>query len=157
MGPYSIIESRYNLIYKLLDLKTLRPVKSFIHANRLKSYKDSRDFRPPPNDTANESIEDTEDSDNDDTNENPIKSQVDQAKQTKTQIQRNVNKDKTNAQWYEATKLLKTRWVSGKRQYLVQWKDNSPSSWQYENDVSEALKTAFHTAKARKKRRKRKY
>jgi hypothetical protein len=36
-------------------------------------------------------------------------------------------------------------------------KDNSPSSWQYENDVSEALKTAFHTAKARKKRRKRKY
>jgi hypothetical protein len=50
-------------------------------------------------------------------------------KQTKTQIQRNINKDKTNAQWYEATKLLKTRWVSGKRQYLVQWKDNSPSSW----------------------------
>ena len=49
---------------------------------------------------------------------------------------------------YEATKLLKTRWVSGKRQYLVKWKDNSPSSWQYENDVSEALKTAFHTAKA---------
>jgi hypothetical protein len=43
--------------------------------------------------------------------------------------------------------LLKTRWVSGKRQYLVQWKDNSPSSWQYENDVSEALKAAFHTAK----------
>jgi hypothetical protein len=39
MGPYSIIESRYNLIYKLLDLKTPRPVKSFIHANRLKPYK----------------------------------------------------------------------------------------------------------------------
>jgi hypothetical protein len=49
------------------------------------------------------------DSDNDDTNENTIKSQVDQAKQTKTPIQRNINKDKTNAQWYEATKLLKTR------------------------------------------------
>jgi hypothetical protein len=49
---------------------------------------------------------------------------------------------------YEATKLLKTRWVSGKRQYLVKWKDNSPPSWQYENDVSEALKAAFHTAKA---------
>jgi hypothetical protein len=39
----------------------------------------------------------------------------------------------------------------------IKWKDNSPSSWQYENDVSEALKAAFHTAKARKKRRKRKY
>ena len=39
MGPYSIIESRYNLIYNLLDLKTPRPVKSFIHANRLKPYK----------------------------------------------------------------------------------------------------------------------
>jgi hypothetical protein len=58
---------------------------------------------------------------------------------------------------YLSIVLLKTRWVSGKRQYLVQWKDNSPSSWQYENDVSESLKTAFHTAKARKKRRKRKY
>jgi hypothetical protein len=42
-----------------------------------------------------------------DTNENTIKSQVDQAKQTKTRMQRNINKDKTNAQWYEATKLLK--------------------------------------------------
>jgi hypothetical protein len=151
MGPYSIIESRYNLIYKLLDLKTLRPVISFIHA------KDPFDFRPPPNNTANENNEDTEDSDNDDTNDNAIKSQVDQVKQTKTSTQRNVNKDKTNAQWYETTKLLKTRWVSGKRQYLVQWKDNSPPSWQYENDVSEALKAAFHTAKTRKKRRKRKY
>ena len=49
---------------------------------------------------------------------------------------------------YEATKLLKTRWVSGKRQYLVKLKDNSPPSWQHENDVSEALKAAFHTAKA---------
>jgi hypothetical protein len=55
-------------------------------------------------------------------------------------VQRNINKDKTNAQWYEATKLLKTRWVSGNRQYLVQWKDNSPSSWQYENDVSQVVK-----------------
>jgi hypothetical protein len=123
MGPYSIIESRYNLIYKLLDLKTLRPVKSFIHANRLKPYKDPRDFRPPPNNTANESIEDTEDSDNHYTNDNAINSQVGQAKQTKTSTQRKVNKDNTNAQWYEATKLLKTRWVSGKRQYLVQWKN----------------------------------
>jgi hypothetical protein len=95
MGPYSIIESRYNLIYKLLDLKTLRPVKSFIHANRLKPYKDPRDFRPPPNDTANESIEDTEDSDNDDTNENTIKSQVDQArlrlKETQIRIKQTHN------------------------------------------------------------------
>jgi hypothetical protein len=49
---------------------------------------------------------------------------------------------------YEATKLLKTRWVSGKRQYLVKLKDNSPPSWQHENDVSEALKAAFHTAKS---------
>jgi hypothetical protein len=61
------------------------------HANRLKPYKDPRDFRPPPNDTANESIEDTEDSDNDDTNENTIKSQVDQAKQTKTRMQNSVS------------------------------------------------------------------
>jgi hypothetical protein len=49
---------------------------------------------------------------------------------------------------YETTKLLKTRWVSGKRQYLVKLKDNSPPSWQHENNVSEALKAAFHTAKA---------
>jgi hypothetical protein len=80
-------------------------------------------------------FEEYQDSDNHYTNDNAINSQVGQAKQTKTSTQRKVNKDNTNAQWYEATKLLKTRWVSGKRQYLVQWKDNSPSSWQYENDV----------------------
>ena len=57
-----------------------------------------RDFRPPPDNTANESNEDTDDSDNNDTNDNAIKSQIDQVKQTKTSIQRNVNKDKTNVQ-----------------------------------------------------------
>ena len=54
--------------------------------NRLKPYKDPLDFRPPSDNTANESTEDTEDSDNDDTNENAIKSQIDQAKQTQTSI-----------------------------------------------------------------------
>jgi hypothetical protein len=109
---------------------------SYCHEEGELSFHCTKYWRFPETHTVNESIEDTEGSDNDDTNENTIKSQVDQAKQTKTQLQRNINKDKTNAQWYEATKLLKTRWVSGKRQYLVQWKDNSPSSWQYENDVS---------------------
>ena len=154
MEPYSIIESRYNLIYKLLDLKTLRPVKSFIGKSLIKI---PVTLDPHLDNTATESNEDTEDSDIDDINDNTIKSQVDQAKQTKTSTQRNANKDKTNAQWYEATKLLKTRSLSGKRQCLVQWKDNSPPSWEYENDVSEALKAAFHTAKARKKRHKRQY
>jgi len=82
----TVIESRYNLIYKLLDLKTLRSVESFIHANRLKPYQDPRDFRPPPNNTANESNEDTEDSDNDDINDNAIKSQVDQAKKLRLRL-----------------------------------------------------------------------
>ncbi|CAC5360236.1 unnamed protein product [Mytilus coruscus] len=41
------VENRHDLIYKLL--KTLRPIKSFIHENRLKAYKDPNDFRPPPN------------------------------------------------------------------------------------------------------------
>lgn len=148
MGPYSIMENRHNLIYKLLDLKSLRPVKSFIHANRLKPYHDPRDFRPPPQQIALENDNDSNDSENDDVNQ-PL-----QQNNTKVNKTRNENTD-TNT-WYEATKLLKSKWVSGKRHYLVEWKDNSPPSWQAAKDVSEALKTAFHTQQTQKRRRLRK-
>ena len=37
----------------MLDLKTLRPVKSFIHVNRLEPFKHLRDYRPPTQNAVN--------------------------------------------------------------------------------------------------------
>jgi len=45
---------------------------------------------------------------------------------------------------------LKTKWISGKRHYLVEWKDNSTPTWEPEQNITEALKIAFHASKARK-------
>ncbi|CAC5360188.1 Transposon Tf2-12 polyprotein,Transposon Tf2-11 polyprotein,Transposon Tf2-1 polyprotein,Transposon Tf2-7 polyprotein [Mytilus coruscus] len=160
-GPFSILENRHDLIYKLLNLKTLRPVKSFIHANRLKAYKDPNDFRPPPNllkdnealnnepgninqpnpDNLNEDLNQTENQENN--------SQSDAEESTSNQGQ---NK---NDEWYEAIKLLKLKWISGKKYYLVQWKDNSNPTWEPQENVSEPLKIAFHSEKARKRLKRR--
>ncbi|VDI77535.1 Hypothetical predicted protein [Mytilus galloprovincialis] len=159
-GPFSILENRHDLIYKLLNLKTLRPVKSFIHANRLKLYKDPEDHRPPPNllinnddlnnDQSNGNQQDSDNS-NDDLSEN--ESHEDNSQSDLNESDSNQNQDKNDV-WYEAIKLLKLKWITGKKYYLVQWKDNSDPSWEPQENVSQALKIAFHSDKARKKLKK---
>ncbi|VDH94133.1 Hypothetical predicted protein [Mytilus galloprovincialis] len=65
------------------------------------------------------------------------------------------NGQNKNDQWYEAIKLLKLKWISGKKHYLVQWKDNSNPTWEPQENVSQALKVAFHSEKAHKRLKKR--
>ncbi|VDI57047.1 Hypothetical predicted protein [Mytilus galloprovincialis] len=64
-GPFSIIEQKHDLIYKLLNLQTIRPTKSFIHTKILKLYKDPSDFRPPPNRLINNDETDKDHDNND--------------------------------------------------------------------------------------------
>ena len=159
-GPFSIIEQKHDLIYKLLNLQTLRPTKSFIHANRLKLYKDPTDFRPPPNRLINNDETDKDHDNNDqeiqdksdeliqNENQNDSQNKVNDENSESTQSQNNSNN------WYEVDKLLKFKWKSGKKYYLVKWTDNSDPSWEPQENISPALKEAFHSEKARKRLKK---
>ncbi|VDI02507.1 Hypothetical predicted protein [Mytilus galloprovincialis] len=160
-GPFSILENRHDLIYKLLNLKTLRPVKSFIHANRLKAFKDPSDFRPPPNLLTDKEALPNEPANINQPNPDNLNEDLNQAENKEDNSQSDVdestsnNGQNKNDQWYEAIKLLKLKWISGKKHYLVQWKDNSNPTWEPQENVSQALKVAFHSEKAHKRLKKR--
>lgn len=72
--------------------------------------------------------------------------QLDQSQSQNDDIQFHTQNHKDK--WYEVNRLLKTK---GKRHYLVEWKDNSTPTWEPEQNITEALKIAFHASKARKR------
>ncbi|CAG2242128.1 unnamed protein product [Mytilus edulis] len=134
------------------SITSLRP--SIVHRpsipSTLKAYKDPKEFRPPPNLRKDNEVLDNEPGNinqpnpnnlNEDLNptgnpENNSQSDVDEATSSQGQ-----NK---NDKWYEASKLLKLKWISGKKHYLVQWKDNSNPTWEPQENVSEPLKITLH-------------
>ena len=63
-----------------------------------------------------------------------------------------VNQDE---EWYEAEKLLKSKWVKGKKHFLVQWSDkNAPPSWEPESNITPLLIEQFHINKTKLTKRK---
>ena len=55
------------------------------------------------------------------------------------------SQNNNSSQWYDAEKLTGVKMFRGKRHYRVVWKDRAfPPSWINEDDVSEALKRAYH-------------
>ncbi|KAL3873091.1 hypothetical protein ACJMK2_036250 [Sinanodonta woodiana] len=100
-------------------------MKTLVHANRLKHYKDPRDYRPPTPETISTLPQSTQ-------------RQQDQASNEHASTN-------TGTGWYLVDKLLKSKWISGKRHYLVKWSDGSTPSWQPTENVSQALKQAFHS------------
>ncbi|KAL3854401.1 hypothetical protein ACJMK2_013677 [Sinanodonta woodiana] len=99
-------------------------MKSLVHANRLKHYKDPRDYRPPTPETI---------------------STPPQSTQTRDQASNEHAPTNNGTGWYLVDKLLKFKWISGKKHYLVKWSDGSTPSWQPTANVSQALKQAFHS------------
>ncbi|KAL3882070.1 hypothetical protein ACJMK2_028445 [Sinanodonta woodiana] len=114
-------------------------MKAHVHANRLKHYKDPSGYRPPTPDTVNTPTQSTQTSHDQSSNE-----------------QKPIN---SGTEWYIVDKLLKSKRTSGKRHYLVKWSDGSTPSWQPNENVSQALKQAFHSKRTqsntRRKRRSR--
>lgn len=149
-GPYYIIKVNPNYSFRLRRCDTHVELKSSVHANRLKFYKDPRDFRPP---TGN---------DNDGEVQNNNQNNVTRDKGNKQNYQSNVNdranqdknKNKPNGQWHEVEKLLKSKYINNKRHYLVKWADGSKPTWEPSNNISQFLKQLYHSSvKPRKRRR----
>ena len=52
---------------------------------------------------------------------------------------------KTDEEWYEAERLLRTKVKGGIRYYEVEWKNkNFAPSWEAEDNISEYLKKMYH-------------
>lgn len=137
-------------------------LKASIHANRLKTYHDPQDRRLQPNEHQTTGIgtnaQDEIDGLLQDQTEQlqnreivaPHPSLDKHAKQTA------VSNDSSN-DWSPIKKILKSRYVQGKRQYLVRWEVNYPKCWLAEEDLGPGLIRAYHATRTMAgKKRKRK-
>ena len=149
-GPYYITAVLGHYNYRVRHSTTNKEMKSPVHANRLKPYHDPSDRILPTQQDV----------------ENPIPQPNDNGNAPQNAPQQIVPPDdpdatQTNApKEYEAEKLLQTRVRSGKREYLVKWKDGQgiePKSWESSEDISDFLIRHYHithTMTGRKRKRK---
>ena len=146
-GPFDIVKVNPNHSYRLRNAENHVPLKSSIHANRLKLYRDPRDFRDPdapqPQNNNNNLLPQTN-------NKN------DEGRQNRQQQIRDENQVRDEPprahQWHMVKKLLKSKWKNNKRFYLVQWEDGSEPTWEPSNNISQFLKQLFHGSRKRRKR-----
>ena len=148
IGPYHIIQQGPSYTYKLNKISDGSDVKALINANRLKPYHDpiNRDSLGLRNSSATESRQ---------LGDNPS-----QQAQTQNGTNTHVDTEDSVNQWIPAEKILATKIKYGQRMYRVKFiDDNIPPEWIKTQDISDALKTAYHakftqTGKLRKDIRK---
>lgn len=137
-------------------------LKASIHANRLKTYHDQQDRRLQPNKHQTTGIG----TNAQDEIDGLLQDQTDQLQNReivaphpsldKHAKQTAVSNDSSN-DWSPIKKILKSRYVQGKRHYLVRWKVNYPKCWLAEEDLGPGLIRAYHATRTMAgKKRKRK-
>ena len=93
MGPYYIVRCGSNDTYKICELQTHKLMKPLVHANRLKPYKDPRDYRPQADNHSDLRADDkTDDEDELDT---PVNSKVATDQQSQ-KSDTSINKQRDN-------------------------------------------------------------
>jgi transposase InsO family protein len=145
---YRITRLGPNFTYALHDCNTNTPLKTLIHANRLRPYKSrvnpismpvtQATFTPTTSSTS-----------------------ADQAQQSVTLPQSDINADivtpptltDTSAvssqtdpsASFDVERLLRMPLRNGRKEYLVKWLNSGPPTWQPVDNISEPLLEAFHT------------
>ena len=138
-GPYYITATGPGYTYKLRDCSTNKQMKSLVHANRLKPYYDPSDRILQPMTQA----------------QNPptVADHSNAATSTDSQQTQHPRVD----EWRQVERLLATKMISGVRYYRVKWTDNTPSSWEPVQNISQPLLHAYHITHTKTgKRRRRK-
>jgi len=147
-GPYYITApGGNNLTFYLRDAKTNKLITKPVHAARLKRCYNNREIffasnppLPPGNLISHQ-------------DEPLVADQTDQTEQNQQQ------QSQPKPEWQEVIKLLAVKTIRGKRHYKVEWKNRQHgNTWVPEENVSQYLKTLFHTkytflGKKRKKSR----
>jgi hypothetical protein len=160
VGPYYIVRRAHNDTYIIRNCETHKEHKSPVNASRLKPYNDPRDARPLPNEHINQPVIQTDhlaDKDPQDQGEIQHPQEPDET-QDETE---NEDSDKgctqnDQNQWFPVENILKTKWVRGKKHYLVRWAGNYPDSWEPGENLSDHLKERVHANLSKKCKRRRK-
>jgi type II secretory pathway pseudopilin PulG len=154
IGPYYIVKDFGNYTYKIRACDTYKPMKSLVHANRLKPYVES-EVRKTNNDTVEAAPSpDTTQSDTNPDKGNKVATPTLSANKPDREGSQIQNKDNNNSQnsdvkghdSLEIEKILKAsrRNKEGKRWYRVKYKKKHPSEWVIEDVVPHAAIRRFH-------------
>ena len=127
LKPYYIAKVLKYDTYKLRSTVTNALLKVPVHKERLKLCRDPRDVRKPQ-----------------EILQPPGQQTAENANETNSQERSVPQNSQNNSQdadkrWYPAQRLLKCRYINGKKFYLVRWQRNFAPSWTEANCVSEAL------------------
>ena len=116
-------------------------LKASVHANRLRHYKDPRDFRLPQPQPPPQMLQQRQ---------RPERRDNPNADDDRRDNQTNQNQNKN--EWHSVEKL-KSKWMNNKRYYLVKWEDGSEPTWEPSQNIAPLLKQLYHSSTRRRKRK----
>ena len=157
MRPYYIVRRDHIDTCIIQNCETHKEHKFPANASRLKSNNDPRDARPPQNEHINQPmITNDHLADEDPQNQEDIQ-RPQEPDETQDETE-NEDSDKEGTQndqnqWLPVENIIKTKWVKGKKHYLVRWTGNYPDSWEPGENLSDHLKERFHANLANKRKR----
>lgn len=167
-GPYYIVKITGNNTYGLRKCSDNKLLKASIHANRLKAYHDPQDRRLQPvedqNLDAGKNDNELAEQDNQLQNQTGKPLAPNNTVTDFPHTAENANMQQTAAPsnpsngWFPIKKIVKSRYVQGKRQYLVDWEGKYAKSWLQEEDLGPGLIREYHATRtmAGKKRKRNK-
>uniref|UniRef100_A0A8W8JJP2 Chromo domain-containing protein n=1 Tax=Magallana gigas TaxID=29159 RepID=A0A8W8JJP2_MAGGI len=146
-----------NNTYGLRKCSDNKLLKASIHANRLKAYHDPQDRRLQPVEDQNLDAgkNDNERAEQD----NQLQNQTGKPLAPNNTVTdfphtaENANMQQTAApsnpsnDWFPIKKIVKSRYVQGKRQYLVDWEGKYAKSWLQEEDLGPGLIREYHATR----------
>ena len=152
VGPYYITQVNDNYTYKLNRCEDHKPIKSMVHANRLKAYHDP--VTRPQNIPVDEEVELNPEEILDTEGENP--QTVERNATDSREKEQETNQNNSNAQELtpevqnprtEIDKIISSSLYNGKRIYKVKWKNIKNTTWENTESLPQKLVQEFHISK----------
>ena len=157
VGPYYIVRRAHNDTCIIQNCETHEEHTTPVNASHIKSNNDSRDARPPPNEHISQPmITNDHLADEDPQNQGDIqRPQEPDETPVGTENEDSEKEDTKNHQnqWLPVENILKTKWVRGKKHYLVRWTGNFPDSWEPGEHLSDHSEERFHANVSNKRKR----
>ena len=160
-GPYYITEVCDNFTYKLRSCETHEPLKSRVHANRLKPFNSRRPKQQINTDqqkqeslnqgTDIEQVQEEDPTSDQSTSGDPSEGNSQEPKSATPSAP--TAEDDT---FYPVERILKVKQMKGNRYYLIKWTGDVPNSWQPRENLDPQLLQEYHVTHTIKGRRRRK-
>lgn len=148
VGPYYITDIGPNHSYKIKDGKTHKQMKSFVHANRLKTYNDPEQR---PEHLQEDEVQKQPLIPNQEEEQPQTTDQTQQQQQLVDQERAQQNTDTTETHEYGIVdKLLRCSKYRGRKLYQIKWKNHRKTTWEPEENIPSFLIREFHVNRTQK-------